>query len=144
MLTIPRPPPTKTNQWERGQAYLIYKGKIPYTCRVKDKTTLVVFHHKEYAHFIRMFLETHFVQYNTWPNMVETSFGKAYDHGLLDVEPIDPYSIFDMCLRLNVNACVVDEISETDNKVTVNCEIIEVEPRADTYRHVLEELISVE
>lgn len=74
--------------------------------------------------------------------MNEAVFSKIItdDQGLLDIEYIDPYSIFDLCLQLNVNVCLVDNISERNNQVTVNCEIIEIEPRPETYWRILEDL----
>ncbi len=75
-----------------------------------------------------------------------TIFSKTMveDFGLLDVEYIDPHRIFDMCLRLNVNVCVVDQIMERKNTVTVKCDVIDVEPRPETFRDVLEELYTLD
>lgn len=148
MSTIvkPPPPPPTTRKFGGGgggrDAYLIYKGKTPYTSRIKDKTTLVVFQRKDYAKTVRTILESHFIQYNAWPDLNEAMFSKITNerHGLLDIEYIDPFSIFDMCLRLNMNVCVVEDISEKNDKITIQCDLIDVEPRPETYRTTLEEL----
>lgn len=147
IITPPRLPPiTKLGYGgKKNEAYLIYKGRVPYTTRVNDKTTLVVFNKPDYANFVRVFLESHFLQHKSWPNILNhenVSFvhDRVQDFGLLDVEYINPYSIFDMCLRLNVHACVVDNITEKNDRITIHCDFIEVEPRPDTYRYVLENI----
>jgi hypothetical protein len=59
---------------------------------------------------------------------------------ILDIVCVEPTDIFEMCLNLNVNACIVEDIEEFGNKVAIRCDIVDLEPRAETYRGVLESI----
>ncbi len=143
MAAVAIKPPTLTT-FSSNHAYLIYHARVPYTCRVMDRTTLVVFPNINHAQFVRNALETYYAHHKTWPDMSnqEVFFNSRPDASMniLDIVCIDPNDIFNMCLKLNVNACVVEDIEEVGNKVAIKCDIIDLEPRAETYRDTLESI----
>jgi hypothetical protein len=145
MAVVTRPP-TLTTFKSNQDTYLIYNVRVPYTCRIMDRTTLVIFPNINHAHFIRNVLEAHYTQHKTWPDMTHKDLFFNLQHdttNILDIVCVDPNDIFEMCLKLNVNACVVEDIEEFGNKVSIRCDIIDLEPRADTYRDTLESIYLV-
>lgn len=127
-----------------GQVYLIYKRLIPYTCRAKDKTSLVIIANINHAYFVRNVLESHYAHNKTWPDIYDSQIFFNFKHDtqnpILSINPMNPNDIFEMCITMNVNACIVDDVSENKGVISVKCNVIELQPRIDTYRKTLESI----
>lgn len=133
----------RTTFGSNEQVYLIYKRLVPYTCRAKDKTSLVIISNINHAYFVRNVLESHYAHTKTWPDIYDSELFFNFKHthnGILRINPVNPNDIFDMCINMNVNACIVEDVSERKGVISVNCNVIEVQPRIDTYRNTLESI----
>jgi hypothetical protein len=126
------------------QVYLIYKRLVPYTCRAKDKTSLVIMANINHAYFVRNVLESHYAHTKTWPDIYDNeiffNFKHVSQNSILSINSINSTDIFDMCISMNLNACIIEDVTENKGEISVKCNVIEVQPRIDTYRNTLESI----
>ena len=146
--TIVRPPVTKTSFFPEKQIYLVYNQKVPYTCRANDRTSLVIFPEISHAHKISQILETHYSIHKEWPDISDTTLSLNFKNTrkeltYIDIIPIDPFEIFHMCLKLNLSACIVDNIEESENQFKVICNVIDIFPSTDDFKATLENIYLV-
>lgn len=145
MATIVRPPVAKTSFFPEKRVFLVYNRTVPYTCRVNDRTSLVIFPEFSQAYLMSQMLESHYTTNKHWPDISDNKMLLNYrdvQKGLshLKIKPIDPYQIFHMCLRLNVNACVVEEMEESDNQLRIRCSVIDIYPSSEDFKMTLEDI----
>lgn len=143
--TIVRPPISKTAFFPEKRIFLVYNQNIPYTCRANDRSSLVIFPEFSQAYTISQILETHYATNKQWPDISDTNLFLNFRHpdkGLshLNIKPIDPFEIFQMCLKLNLSACIVDDIEESKNQLRVRCSVIDIFPSTDDFKTTLEDI----
>ena len=143
MAVITKPPPSITTFLDGQRAYLVYNNKIPYTCRVNDRTSLVVFSELRYAYTISQLLEAHYNETKLWPDISKPEklkLNKDLAIKRLKIKPIHVQSIFNLCLNLNVSACVIEDVVEEFDTLTIRSTVLDIYPSSDDFRANLENL----
>ena len=141
MAVLVKPPPTAFFDGQR--AYLVYHKQIPYTCRVNDRTSLVVFAELKHAHTVCQLLETHYNETKMWPDITKPEKLKLNSDlavKQLKIKPIHVQSIFQTCLNLNVNACIIEDVEESFDTLVIKSSIIDIYPSTDDFKANLESL----
>lgn len=143
MAVIVKSPPTAF--LDGHKAFLITNNKVPYTCRVNDRTSLVVFAEFHHAFTIAQLLEYHYVENKVWPDItnppgrlrLNTHIKPRY----LRVSPIYVQSIFEECLKKNVSACIIEDIIENgDDNLVIRSNMLDIYPSPEDFKTTLEDI----
>lgn len=110
---------------------------------MNDRTSLVVFAELKHAYTVSQLLEAHYNETKIWPDITKPEklkLNRDLAIKRLKIKPIHVQSIFQTCLNLNVNACIVDEVVENFDTLTIRSTVLEIYPSPDDFKANLENL----
>ncbi len=142
MAVLVKPPPTAF--LDGHKAFVITNNKVPYTCRVNDRTSLVVFAEFHQAFTIAQLLESHYMENRTWPDITNPPGRLRLNNQIkpihLRVKPIYVQSIFEECLRMNVSACIVEDVIEDNENLIIRSNMLDIHPSPEDFKGTLENI----
>lgn len=110
---------------------------------MNDRTSLVVFAELKHAYTVSQLLESHYNETKMWPDISKPEklkLNKDLAVKRLKIKPIHVQSIFNTCVDLNVNACIVDDVIEEFDTLTIRSTVLDIYPSPDDFRANLESL----
>ena len=142
MAVLVKPPLTAF--LDGHKAFVITNNKVPYTCRVNERTSLVVFAEFHQAFTIAQLLETHYVENKIWPDITRPPGRLRLNTQIkpkhLRVKPIQVQSIFEECLKLNVSACIIEDVIEEHENLIIRSNMLDIFPSTDDFKTTLENI----
>ena len=117
-------PPTLISKGDQF-FYTIKKHKVPFTWRIKDKTTVITFRDLEHAVTVATSIESHYYHTRFWPDMTSDKFELVYGPlsqtpKILDIYKEEWDDLREYCALWNTGLLVVENIKLHESSVLFN------------------------
>lgn len=132
--TTYKPPPS---------AYIITHRAMPYLCKMRDdRSAMCIFEKKKHARVVAGVFESYYMTHNEWPqvNNIMDMYSQIVDPSLLEIVEMDASTLSYTCVKYNIDACVVHDISTTSKKLVVHYEYVKSDPPVEMSIEMLNDL----
>ncbi len=149
MQTIAKPPlqVAKSNQY----FYTIKHHKVPFTWRIKDRTTVITFKELGHAVTVATSIESHYYHTKLWPDMTSDKFELMYgpispEPNILDIYEEEWDDLREYCALWNTGLLIVENIKlhESSSSVLFNGSLASFQIPVEYQIKHLDELIEEE
>lgn len=132
---------------KKPTAYVITYKNVPYLCRIGDntKSSMCIFEKKKDARTVAGVFESYYMLYNEWPKIPDGGLSivaSVSDPKLLEVMEMDADTLSYTCVKYNIDACVVHEVTSSPKKLTVKYVYVESDPPMTMTVNMLNDLLS--
>jgi hypothetical protein len=144
-MQVLKPPNVKTEtDRENLTVYSVRKNITPFTWRIKDKTTVVVFKNISHAITIASSLEKHFFHNKRWPDMTAESLELPHTNpklpSILNIYEEDWNSLREYCTLWGVSCLTVEDITNKTSAIVFSGQLSSFEANDDMYKSFYEEI----
>ena len=146
MQTLSKPPPLVAK--DDKSFYTIKHHKVPFTWRIKDRTTVITFRDLEHAVKVATSIESHYYHTKLWPDMTSDKFELMYGPmtqtpNILDIYEEDWDELREYCALWNTGLLIVENIKlhESSQSVLFNGSLASFQIPVEYQIRHLDELI---
>lgn len=144
MQTLSRPPLLIAKSDK--SFYTIKHHSIPFTWRIKDRTTVITFKELNHALTVASSIESHYYHTKLWPDMTSDKFELMYGPlsetpNILDIYEEDWDDLREYCALWNTGLLIVENIKLHESSVFFNGSLASFEIPVEYQIKHLDELI---
>lgn len=144
-MQVLKPPKVKLDTDQSNKTlYTVKKTLVPFTWRIRDRTTLISFKKLQHAITIASSLEAHYYMMKMWPDMTSDKFELTYGPmtvpNILDIYEESLNDVREYCALWNLGLLIVDEIGMKENTILFSGDLGSFEISNDIYVDHLENI----